>query len=366
MKPSSKKTSKTALPKSRPTSKKTISETKKSPQTIKSKMVEKPQILAKTSSLKKFPGLGINVVLKHQDENSLKTYIHYLQELRVEWVRLEFNYYEIIPDSVMDFFVEELRRANIKILGLLTGLVPGNFINCMIPSLRFRSPFDTMDHYKTFCERNAERYKTQITHWEIWNEPNTLRFWVRNPEPIEYVELVAAAAPIIKKINPKNKTIFGGLMGDDIRVVAPFQRINYMQECIDQGIDKYIDIYNFHPYDPICYFAKKPANIYFPTIAGIIDTVLHKYRAVEKPFIISEIGVCPLWLKITQTEIGQLYKEIYLHSLSKRIDCYFWVLTDFKGADYSRWNPETAFGLIDWELKEKEMYKSFVTELKKI
>ena len=166
MKPSSKKTSKTALPKSRPTSKKTISETKKSPQTIKSKMVEKPQILAKTSSLKKFPGLGINVVLKHQDENSLKTYIHYLQELRVEWVRLEFNYYEIIPDSVMDFFVEELRRANIKILGLLTGLVPGNFINCMIPSLRFRSPFDTMDHYKTLSKKLILKIKpSSVVLW---------------------------------------------------------------------------------------------------------------------------------------------------------------------------------------------------------
>ena len=43
-------------------------------------------------------------------------------------------------------------------------------------------------------------------------------------------------------------------MGDDLRVIAPFQRINYIQECIDAGIDKYIDIYNFHPYDPICYF----------------------------------------------------------------------------------------------------------------
>ncbi len=363
MKPSSKKAKKKPLTKSRIISKtKTISISTKSRTTKKtiSSPIEQP------IGIKKFPGLGINVVLKHQDENSLRTYIHYLQELRVEWVRLEFNYYEIIPDTVMDFFVEELRKADIKILGLLTGLVPGNFINCMIPSLRFKSPIDTLDDYKAFCEKNAERYKKHITTWEIWNEPNTLRFWIRNPEPIEYVQLAAAVAPIIKKINPKNKTVFAGLMGDDLRVIAPFQRINYIQDCIDAGIDKYIDIYNFHPYDPICYFAKKPANVYFPTIAGVIDSFMHKYRAIRKPFIISEIGVCPLWLKITQTEIGALYKEIYLHSISKRIDCYFWVLTDFKGPEYSRWNPETAFGLIDWDLKEKEMYKSFVTEMKKL
>jgi hypothetical protein len=363
MKPSPKKSKKKSITKSR-----IFSKTKSLIKVAKKKLTQNPkqEQEIKPFTPKKFPGLGINVVLKHQDENSLRTYIHYLQGLRVEWVRLEFNYYEIIPDTVMDFFVEELRKADIKILGLLTGLVPGNFINCMIPSLRFKSPIDTLDDYKAFCEKNAERYKKHITTWEIWNEPNTLRFWIRNPEPIEYVQLAAAAAPIIKKINPKNKTVFAGLMGDDLRVIAPFQRINYIQDCIDAGIDQYIDIYNFHPYDPICYFAKKPANVYFPTIAGVIDSFMHKYRAIRKPFIISEIGVCPLWLKITQTEIGALYKEIYLHSISKRIDCYFWVLTDFKGPEYSRWNPETAFGLIDWDLKEKEMYKSFVTEMKKL
>ena len=45
---------------------------------------------------KKLPGLGINVVIKHPYESSLRTYIHYLNELRVEKVRLEFNYYEPI------------------------------------------------------------------------------------------------------------------------------------------------------------------------------------------------------------------------------------------------------------------------------
>ncbi|HMV45408.1 MAG TPA: hypothetical protein PK079_22285 [Leptospiraceae bacterium] len=355
----------------KPSAKKAIQKnTKKTvPKRTAKKPTPKKEIIQtdiKPLPIKKFPGLGINVVLKHTDESSMKTYIHYLKELRVEWVRLEFNYYDALPDSVMDFFVEELRKADIKILGLLTGLVPGNFINCMIPSLRFKSPIDTLEDYKEFCEKLGTRYIKQITSWEIWNEPNTLRFWIRNPDPIEYVQLAASTAPILKRINSKNKIVFGGLMGDDLRVVAPFQKINFIQECIDGGIDPYIDVYNFHPYDPICYFAKKPANVYFPTIAGVIDSFLHKYRAVRKPFIISEIGVCPLWLKITQTEIGQLYKEIYLHSISKRVDCYFWVLTDFKGPEYSRWNPETAFGLVTWDLKEKEMYKSFVTEMKKL
>jgi hypothetical protein len=315
---------------------------------------------------KKLLGLGINVVLKHKDENSLLKYIEYLNELRVEWVRLELNYYDMVDDKLMDFFVEELKKSDIKILGLLTGLVPGTLVNCWIPSLNYKCPLDTIFDYKAYTERLCLRYKNQIKDWEIWNEPNTLRFWVHNPEPSEYVKLVSETSPIIKKINPQNKTYFGGLMGDDIRVIAPFQRINFIEDCIRLGIDPYIDVYNFHPYDPICYFAKKPAEVYFPTIKSVINSFLGKYSDIKKPFIISEIGTCPMWLKISQTEIGILYKDIYLHSKSKNVDCYFWVLTDFKGPEYSRWNPETAFGLIDWDLNPKLMYKSFVTELNKL
>ncbi len=174
---------------------------------------------------KKFPGLGINVVLKHTDQPSMLQYIECLKELRVEWVRLEFNYYGMLEDSVMDFFIEQLRKADIKILGLLTGLVPGTLVNCWIPSLNFKCPLDTLDDYKAYTERLVIKYKAEILDWEIWNEPNTLRFWIHNPDPSEYVRLVAAASPIIKKINPKNKTYFGGLMGDDLRVIAPFQCI---------------------------------------------------------------------------------------------------------------------------------------------
>ena len=328
--------------------------------------VNKTKPILKKPNEQKLKGLGINVVLKHKDESSMLKYIHYLKELRVEWVRFEFNYYDLLDDKTNDFFIEELKKADIKILGLLTGLVPGNLINCWVPSLRFKCPLDTLIDYQAYVEKLVIRYKNQIKDWEIWNEPNTLRFWIHNPDPFEYVKLVQATAPIIKKVNSQNKTFFGGLMGDDIRVIAPFQRINYIEDCIRMGIDQYIDVYNFHPYDPICYFAKKPADVYLPTIKSVINSFMGKYSDVKKPFIISEIGVCPLWLKINQTEIGILYKDIYQHARIKNLDCFFWVLTDFKGPEYSRWNPETAFGLIDWELNEKEMYKSFVTELKKI
>ena len=71
MNPKSKKTSKIPTPKTKPSSKKTISA-----KPTKTKLVSTPKEIIKPSGIKKFPGLGINVVLKHQDENSLKTYIH--------------------------------------------------------------------------------------------------------------------------------------------------------------------------------------------------------------------------------------------------------------------------------------------------
>lgn len=313
---------------------------------------------------KKLPGLGINVVIKHPYESSLRTYIHYLNELRVEKVRLEFNYYEPISDHIMEVFVHELQRSGIKVLGLLTGLVPGNFVNCMMPTLRFKCPLDTLDDYKAYVEKYVSTFKGIIKDWEIWNEPNTLRFWIHNPDPSEYTRLVKESAPIIKKIDKENKVYFGGLMGDDLKVIAPFQKINYIRECIEQGIDQYIDVYNFHPYEPFCYFSRKPADYYLPALTNTISNFREKYRDIKKPFVISEIGVCPLWVKISQKEIAKLYKDLYLLSKKRNMDCYFWVLSDFYGPEYSRFNPETAFGFIDWHLDEKELFTAFIDETK--
>lgn len=312
----------------------------------------------------KFRNLGINTVIKHTDEKSLKTYISALNRLNVEWVRLEFNYYDPLPDSLMSDFVSMLESSGIRILGLLTGLVPGNLVNCIVPSIRFKSPLDTIEHYKEFCVKHADMYRNKISHWEIWNESNTLRFWIRKPNAAEYTQLVKETVSAMRpKVSEGTKFVFGGLMGDDVHVYAPFQKINFIQECADLGIDDYIDIYSFHPYIPACYVSRKPKEHYITGIKESAETYLKKYSHLKKPQWISEIGVCPLWTSVGEEKIGEIYAELYRHYNALDIPMFLWTLTDFKGKEYSRFNPETAFGLLDWDLNEKPVFTSLLKNL---
>jgi len=42
-----------------------------------------------------------------------------------------------------------------------------------------------------------------------------------------------------------------------------------------------------------------------------IDGYLNFYSDISKPHWITEFGICPLWVKISQIEIGQLYRNLH-------------------------------------------------------
>jgi hypothetical protein len=42
-----------------------------------------------------------------------------------------------------------------------------------------------------------------------------------------------------------------------------------------------------------------------------MDGYLNFYSDISKPHWITEFGICPLWVKISQIEIGQLYRNLH-------------------------------------------------------
>ncbi|MEM7180058.1 MAG: cellulase family glycosylhydrolase [Spirochaetota bacterium] len=316
-------------------------------------------------ALAKRDSLGINLVLKHQQTEQIKKYIEKLKKLGVAWVRLEFNFFEEVDDGILDFTIAELEKEQIQILGLLTGLVPGNIVNSIMPSLNFQNPLDSgIGGYLQFCRKYVEKYKSRITHWEVWNEQNTIRFWIRKPDAKEYMQLLQETVPIIRGVDPNNRVVMGAIMGDDIHKFAPFQEMYFVRQCLDLGIDEWVDIYNFHPYVPSCYVSLQAKDYYIPAIQETMQNFRAEYKDITKEIWITEFGICPKWVKVTETEIGEIYQELLLHCESLGMKFFLWVLTDFpRSQDYSWANPELYFGLLDVDLQEKELYQSFYKSL---
>lgn len=110
-----------------------------------------------------------------------------------------------------------------------------------------------------YCKAMVEHFKTRVSYWEVWNEPNA--GFLRKPglgsvitaEPPEvYTELVAITEKIIHSIQPEAKIIGGAISGGNIHTTQ------YIYGLFRSGIAKYIDIFTIHPYCsiPELYFSE--------------------------------------------------------------------------------------------------------------
>ena len=99
--------------------------------------------------------LGINIVPKFviDFDKTLKN----LNKLRCSWIRLEFDYYLFFENNLefenIDKICKFAKQHNIKILGVLSGKVPGNLDNLINPSKKYPYILDNIDSYKKFFEQ---------------------------------------------------------------------------------------------------------------------------------------------------------------------------------------------------------------------
>lgn len=64
---------------------------------------------------------------------------------------------------------------------------------------------------------HPELIERPIRRWQVWNEPEGLRFWHEPPRIEQYVKLLRVASPAIRKLDPGAKVILGGLVSEGRR-----------------------------------------------------------------------------------------------------------------------------------------------------
>ena len=118
------------------------------------------------------------------------------QDAGVKWSREEFGWARVEPRkgefdwSFYDRVVETARRHGISIYGLLSYWSA------------WTKPYtdEGIEDYCRYAAAAADRYRDDIRHWEVWNEPNIF-FW-QGPRDL-YADLLKRAYTAIKKANPE-------------------------------------------------------------------------------------------------------------------------------------------------------------------
>jgi len=152
------------------------------------------------------------------------------REAGVKWSREEINWGRVevakgkYDWSFYDNLVATAKRHGISIYGLLAYWS------------RWTKPYtpEGIDDYCRFAAAAVDRYRNEIQHWEVYNEPNIF-FWQGPPDM--YAELLTKAYAAIKAANPNAQVLGCSTAGIDL---------DFIRRTIELGAP--FDVLTIHPY----------------------------------------------------------------------------------------------------------------------
>jgi len=259
----------------------------------------------------------------------------------VEYTKGQFNW------GPFDDAVDKDLNAGIDVLGLLVyGAAWWHTpINDKVMSpLTDQMASDWSDYVRAV----VERYKDQVHYWEIWNEENFPLFWSPQPNPSDYVRLLAAAHAAITSVAPGSKIVMGGTANIDT---------NYIQQVYNNGGGNYFDILAVHPYEESLPDSYSSGSSYPSSFVENIADLNAQFPG--KPIWLTEMG----WA--TSSTSDQLQADylvrMYVQMLAlPEVQKVFWY--DFR--DDATGDPwEDTKGLVhrDSTLSLKTSYKAYQT-----
>jgi beta-xylosidase len=156
--------------------------------------------------------LGVNAHLLWFDQNAQEKQILKLEELGLEWVRIDVHW-ALHEPTRGDYRLEELdgainaaQKHSLKTLVYVVGSAPhaasGNDNDAYPP----KDPA----LYSEFIAILAKRYPS-VSAWQIWNEPNLHAFWLPAPDPSAYAKLLASAVETLRAADPNKPIVMSGM-----------------------------------------------------------------------------------------------------------------------------------------------------------
>jgi hypothetical protein len=244
--------------------------------------------------------------------------------------------------TATDRIVDSLRAKGINILGIISysssWATPAKQDDNQPSAVSFYPPDNSK--YYWFVRNLVTRYKGKVTHWEVWNEPNSNLFWKPVPDARAYAELLKTAYKAVKDADPNAKVLNAGFAGNAI----PF-----LDEMFANGAANSFDIFAIHTY-AVPVDAGQARDESRPEVHKIVEVELNKYRAylqrhkLNKPIWVTEVGwPANDWQLNEQSQadyLSQAFAQILASGLAEKV---FWYSFKDEGP-----NGSQSWGLTAW------------------
>jgi aryl-phospho-beta-D-glucosidase BglC (GH1 family) len=196
------------------------------------------------------PGFAGGGSMHNLDSTTLNRDLDAMAQAGGRWLRFDFNW-GVIQSSgptswnwaPFDRIVAAARARGINVLALIT----------YTPA--WARPAGTTSKYPpdptqfaTFAKAVVQRYAPQGVHaYEVWNEPNISSFWQPAPNPVAYSELLKAAYPAIKSMDPTATVVSGGTAPAATNGTN-YAPIDFVKAMYANGVAGSFDALGHHPY----------------------------------------------------------------------------------------------------------------------
>lgn len=208
-----------------------------------------------TSPVSRVP-IGMTVHVRDADTANLKRQFDLMAEMKVTWVRVDINWSSIeeeqsqlnwdYPDAVF----EQAGAHGMKVMAVLAfspGWANASTTIPWAPTSHARP--DDPASFANFAHVAAQRYAAKgVGAWEIWNEPNTRKFWRPNADAGQYGDLFRAATDAIRKVDSRATVLIGGLAPLPDEAGAGIAPTEYLEQLYASGTAQLADGVAVHPY----------------------------------------------------------------------------------------------------------------------
>ncbi len=187
--------------------------------------------------------LAMNMFPRNRTAGSLASQMAEIKALGITSIRVTFwfdTFYMRSASSSHDFekFDEVVNAAaaeGLEIVAILA-YVP----DWLQGSSSWKSTF--VNEYVTPV---VSRYKNSVKYWEIWNEPDELKYNVLDGSVGAYFNLLETVSPVIRSIDPSAKIVAAAT----VNIVADgLDKFDWTKTLINMGLKSYADVLNIHYY----------------------------------------------------------------------------------------------------------------------
>lgn len=271
--------------------------------------------------------------------------------------------------SKSDIFFKRLHAAGLRsvvMLGqgnpLYTGMVDTQADQINSATRRALPPSNPRQValFARFAAAAAQRYADQNPIWEIWNEPDLGVFWPPKPQPEPYAALITATCTSIKQVDPKATVIgpAGAAMPD---AASPYFD-SVMAAVVKSPAVDCLDAISAHAYrmkkgEP----QPAPETVQVNNIRSI-QWLSDRTGNKHLKYVCSEWGYAPPLVTPEQQAAYPL--RAHLSNLLSDVPMTIWY--EWKDSHHDTANPESHYGLLDFDGNEKPGFKALSAVLPKI